>query len=90
MKPIHDLLNRIRWDAEFARAEFVIGYYDRLEQDIIQVRFRDINFPPDDHFAFEIYDEDGVLHNIPYHRVREVRRNGELIWQRHPESSERI
>jgi hypothetical protein len=28
--PIQDLLHRIRWDAEFGKAQFVIGYYDRV------------------------------------------------------------
>jgi len=31
MKPIHEILNRIRWDREYARADFKVGYYDRLE-----------------------------------------------------------
>ena len=29
MIPIHELLNRIRWDAEFAKGTFELGYYDR-------------------------------------------------------------
>ncbi len=31
MTPIHELLNRIRWDPEFAQGEFQLGYYDKLE-----------------------------------------------------------
>ena len=27
--------------------------------------------------------EDGTMHTVPYHRVRSVWRNGELIWHRH-------
>ena len=34
MMPIHELLNRMRWDKEFAKADFLIGYYDRLEKGI--------------------------------------------------------
>jgi uncharacterized protein (UPF0248 family) len=30
MRPIHELLARIRWDAEFANSRFVIGYWDRV------------------------------------------------------------
>ena len=29
-----------------------------------------------------IVDRDGALRSIPYHRVKQVFRNGELIWQR--------
>jgi uncharacterized protein (UPF0248 family) len=82
MTPIHELLNRIRWDPEFGAAEFEIGYFDRVEQRIIRVPMRDIYFEPGDHFAFDLYDRDGALHSIPLHRVRQVFRDGELIWER--------
>lgn len=45
MIPIQDLLHRIRWDPEFGRDEFIIGYYDRVEHEIILVPFREISFP---------------------------------------------
>ena len=48
MTPIHELLNRIRWDAEFARGEFELGYFDRVENRIMLVPFREINFPEND------------------------------------------
>jgi uncharacterized protein (UPF0248 family) len=82
MIPVHELLSRIRWDAEFAAADFVIGYYDRIGGEIRHVPFASLGFPPDDHFRFTLIDEEGAVHNIPYHRVREVFRNGERIWYR--------
>ncbi|MCG6899870.1 MAG: DUF504 domain-containing protein [Gammaproteobacteria bacterium] len=82
MIPIHELLNRIRWDREYGQADIEIGYYDRLEQRIIRVPMRSIFFEPGDHFAFDLYDHEGELHSIPLHRVKQVFRNGELIWQR--------
>jgi uncharacterized protein (UPF0248 family) len=82
MMPIHELLNRIRWDREFGRGEFEIGYYDRVEERIVRVSLRDISFEPGDHFAFNLIDHEGELHNIPLHRVKQVFRDGELIWHR--------
>jgi uncharacterized protein (UPF0248 family) len=82
MIPIHELLSRIRWDKEFGRGDFVIGYYDRVEDHIISVPVREISFEPGDHFAFDLTDRDGVLHSIPLHRIKEVRKDGELIWHR--------
>lgn len=82
MIPIHELLNRIRWDEDFGRGEFVIGYYDRVEDRIIRVPLRELFFEPGDHFAFDLIDTAGELHSIPLHRIKEVRRNGELIWHR--------
>ena len=85
MIPIHELLNRIHWDEEYGNANFVIGYYDRLEDGIIHVPLKQIYFDPKDHFDFSLLDEDGVMHTVPLHRIRQVFRNGELVWQRHVE-----
>lgn len=81
MKPIQDILNRIKWDRHF-RGRFDIGYYDRIEDKILIVPFKEVQFPEENHFIFEIEDEEGSVHTIPYHRVREVYKNGELIWKR--------
>jgi uncharacterized protein (UPF0248 family) len=80
--PIQDLLHRIRWDADFGKAEFVIGYYDRVARRIVRVPYRDILVPKADHFAFSAADADGYVHDVPLHRVREVWRDGILIWHR--------
>jgi uncharacterized protein (UPF0248 family) len=82
MMPIQELLSRIRWDEAFGQADFVIGYYDRLEERIIRVPLRELYFEPDDHFAFDLIDYQGALHSIPLHRIKEVYRDGELIWHR--------
>jgi len=82
MIPIQDLLHRIRWDPEFGRGEFVVGYYDRVEHEIIRVPFREIAFPKDGPGVFELIDHEGQVHTIPLHRVRSVYKNGELIWHR--------
>ena len=84
MMPIQDLLHRIRWDREFGRAEFVIGYYDRVRRCIVQVPFHDVQFEPGEHFAFTAVEADGSVHEVPLHRIREVYRDGVLIWRRPP------
>jgi len=80
--PIHELLNRIRWDREFGQGNFVIGYYDRVEDRIVHVPLRELFFESGDHFSFDLYDHEGVLHNIPLHRIKEVYKDKELIWHR--------
>jgi uncharacterized protein (UPF0248 family) len=79
--PIHELFSRIRWDPEFGRAEFTIGYYDRVARRIVRVPLARIAFDPG-HAAFEALEEDGSSHRVPFHRVREVHRDGVLIWRR--------
>lgn len=80
--PIQDLLHRIRWDADFARGQFELGYYDRLEDRIIRVPFFAIQFPPDEPQAFRLVDATGLAHHVPLHRVREVFKDGQRIWHR--------
>ena len=84
MTPIHELLARIRWDAEFASSRFVIGYWDRVAGKVLRADLREIAWDADNPSFFDLTDEDGVDHSIPFHRVREVWRGGALIWQRHP------
>ena len=82
MTPIHELLNRIRWDKEFGRGCFELGYYDRHEACIHRVTLPEVVFPEGERHTFEVMDESGTLRRIPFHRVREVYRGGQLIWQR--------
>ena len=82
MQPVHEVLNRIRWDPEFGQSDFEIGYLDRVADAIIRVPFSALVFPKDEHFSFSIIDGEGELHNVPYHRVKQIFRNGELIWHR--------
>lgn len=82
MITIRALLDRIRWDREYSRGTFAIGYYDRREGRIIVVPFAALRFAPDDHFTFQLTDAAGAVHTIPLHRVCAVYRDGESIWQR--------
>jgi uncharacterized protein (UPF0248 family) len=86
MIPIQELLSRIRWDSEFGRGKFIVGYYDRVDDKIIKVPLARIVFETESPSAFEAIEADGSVHSVPYHRVREVYRDGELIWRR-PEPS---
>ena len=80
MQPLRDLLDRIQWDAEFARGNFSIGYYDRILRQEQIVPFTAISLEPPETFALQ--DADGVIHHIPLHRVRAVYKDGVIIWSR--------
>ena len=82
MIPIHELLSRIHWDKQFGQRDFVIAYYDKVEDCLVRIPLREILFKPDDHFSFDLIDQNGVLHSIPMHRIREVYKDGERIWSR--------
>ena len=82
MQPIQELLHRIQWDRAFAEAYFEIGYYDRVGDRIVRVPFSALHFPKDERFAFDLYCSGGEIRRVPFHRVREVYRDGRCIWRR--------
>ena len=82
MIPILELLARIRWDAEFGAARFEIGYVDHRRRDLVRVPLERIALPAQHAFAFDVVEDDGSVHSVPFHRVRAVWRDGELIWSR--------
>jgi uncharacterized protein (UPF0248 family) len=79
--PIHELLARIRWDPAFAAARFEIVYLDRKLKALVRLPLERVRMT-EDRFGFEALEEDGSVHSVPYHLVRAVWRDGELIWSR--------
>lgn len=82
MISIYTLLSRIRWDREFGRGEFTIGYYDRVLDEIIRVPFSEIIFTSGNKKSIQLMDFDGIIQSIPLHRIKEVYKDNELIWHR--------
>ncbi len=82
MIPLHELLSRIHWDAEFGRGEFRIGYLDHQHGGLVYLPLHEMRQDEGSHFSFEVTDEDGMVHSVPYHRVKEVWKDGALIWHR--------
>jgi len=82
MIPIHSLIARIVHDREFGRGRWEISYLDRARPELVRVPFDRVH--PRHHigFVFDVVDEEGVTHSIPYHRVRHVWRDGKLVWTR--------
>ena len=79
--PIQKLLARILWDPEFGGGRFEIVYFDRKRKSLVRVPLGRIRMDSG-RFGFEAAEDDGSSHSVPYHRVREVWRDGELIWSR--------
>jgi uncharacterized protein (UPF0248 family) len=83
VKPIQELFSRIRWDKEFAKGRFEISFYDRIKNEIDSVQLEAVQFMEGDrYFAFQFVDKDGEGHSVPFHRIREIRKDGKPIWQR--------
>lgn len=82
MMPIHELLHRISWDPAFGAAHFRLGYIDRLAGGLVYGELRAPFWRQDEHFSVILWDEKGEPHEVPLHRIREVWRDKERIWQR--------
>jgi len=82
MQTIKALLDRIRWDPVFGAGEFELGYYDRVERCVMRIPLGELTAPAGEGGFFEFMDEDGEMHSVPLHRIREVYKDGVLIWQR--------
>ena len=81
MQPLDELLHRIRWDPEFGKGHFTIGYYDRVAREEKRVPFKMITLDSDSR-NFSFTDPDEIVRHIPLHRVNTVYKNGVVIWQR--------
>ena len=81
METIRELLNRIRWDEEFGRGDFEVGIYDRIEDRVDFQPLEHLHMEKGNHSFFTVCI-DGEVRTIPFHRIREVRKNGKTIWQR--------
>jgi uncharacterized protein (UPF0248 family) len=81
MQPLHELLHRIRWDADFGRGEFALGYYDRVAREERVVPFSSVTVDAERE-SFTLLDEYGIVARIPLPRVRTVYKDGRVIWQR--------
>lgn len=82
MIPLHELLSRISWDPEFGQGEFRIGYLDHVHGGLVYVPLQEVQSDSDNHSCFEVTSKEGIVHSVPYHRVKEVWKDGALIWHR--------
>lgn len=82
MKPITDILNRIKWDKNQNPEDYTIGYEDRISKKTVEIRFADIKQIEE---GFMVLEKDLEETNIPLHRIRTVKKSGKTVWERHPE-----
>ena len=76
MKTEREMLDKIKW-AEEDKSAYVIAYKDK--DALKEIKFTDIKRIEDE---FMIIDINGRETNIPLHRIKMIKKNGETIWQR--------
>jgi uncharacterized protein (UPF0248 family) len=81
---LDELLSRIRWDPAWPAGTHQVGYLDHGRREIVLVDLSCLRFERGNRFAVFLTGRDGREFTLPLHRVREVRRDGHVIWQRQP------
>ncbi len=75
---IGDLLNKIRWDSKLKPEEYTIVYFDRILEKSFEIPFTSISRQS----TFIVIKKDNQEVNIPLHRIKQVKRNGKVVWER--------
>ena len=79
MQPIKDLLNKIKWDENLKKDEYIVNYLDSVEKKLIPLKFSEILRVEG---SFMVIEKDSQETYIPLHRIREVKEGEKLVWQR--------
>ena len=67
-----DVHDRIRWDGSLKPEELTVCYLDRFSLGLKEVRYLDLALDGD---YMRVGDS-----AVPLHRIREVRRQGRVVW----------
>ncbi len=78
MQPIHELLNKIKWDKRENPDDYSIFYYDRILNKLIQLPYNKIKRIEG---SFMVLDNDDES-NVPLHRIKKVEKNNAVVWER--------
>lgn len=74
---INDLINKIKWDDRENPDEYELEYLDLNK--LVKIAYTDIQKIDG---SFMVLRIDGKETYVPLHRIKIVRKNGKIIWQR--------
>jgi uncharacterized protein (UPF0248 family) len=81
MITIKDLINKIKWDKRENPEDYTLTFIDfRKEKEISYAQIKRLEG------NFMVLDSNGKEVEVPLHRVRKVKKKGNIIWQRKPKN----
>jgi uncharacterized protein (UPF0248 family) len=83
MMPIQELFNKLKWDPNENPFTYSFFYLDRVAKKLREVKYKDIAEVKDG-FMTIVREERET--EIPLHRIRIVKREGEVVWERKPQN----
>jgi len=78
MQPIHELLNKIKWDKREDPGQYSIFYFDRILRKLIKIPYDKIKRIEGSFMVLDNEEES----NIPLHRIKKVAKNDIVVWKR--------
>lgn len=72
------MLDKIKWSNKFKPEEITLSYFDRILNKNIKINYGEVKI--EDNFI--ILEKENKISEIPLHRLREIRKNGIVIWKR--------
>ena len=78
MQPIHQLLNKIKWDKRENPGDYSIFYFDRVLNKLVQIPYNKIKRIEGSFMVLDNEEES----NIPLHRIKKVAKNNAVVWER--------
>jgi len=78
MQPIHELLNKIKWDKRENPKLYSIFYYDRILKKLIEIPYKKIKRIEGSFMILNNEDES----NVPLHRIKKVAKSNIVVWER--------
>jgi len=79
MITIDELVNKIKWDKRENPPDYSLFYIDRITKRLVEIKYEDIKRIDE---GVLVLDRNGEETEIPLHRIREVRKKGEVVWKR--------
>lgn len=76
---IKEFLNKIKWDKNLNKEDFVIHYLDNVSKQLVPLNFNDIIRIEG---TFMVVDKDTEETHIPLHRIKKVYEKGIVVWKR--------
>jgi len=79
MKPAKEIIDKIMFSNQYDKSKVILGFWDRSAGKIYCKEFSDILSR--DAFGIDFETEYKVV-SIPYHRLRQVKYDDKIIWER--------
>jgi len=78
MQPIHELLNKIKWDQREDPERYFIFYFDRILNKLIKIPYKKIKRIEGSFMVLDNEEES----NVPLHRIKKAMNNEIVVWER--------